>query len=267
MKKTKMTVRDFSIMCGKKEKIVALTAYDAPTGRLAEEAGVHLVLVGDSLGMTVLGYKNTIPVTIDESLHHCKAVMRGVKNSFVVGDMPFMSYHISIETAMKNAARYLQEGGVDAVKLEGGKNIAPTVNALVNAGVPVLGHIGLLPQKVLTAGGYKITGRTEDEVQHLIEDALALQEAGVFAIVLEGIPEGSARRITEALEVPTIGIGAGKYCSGQIQVINDVLGLFSDFVPRHAKKYADLNKIIKKALKEYTSDVTSEVFPAKEHSF
>jgi 3-methyl-2-oxobutanoate hydroxymethyltransferase len=267
MKNKKINVRDFAVLRENGEKIVALTAYDAPTGRLAEEAGVHIVLVGDSLGMTVLGYKNTIPVTVDESLHHCKAVMRGVNNAFVIGDMPFMSYHLSIETAMKNAARYLQEGMVDAVKLEGGASIAPTVNALVNAGVPVLGHIGLLPQKVLTAGGYKITGRTEDEVQRLIEDALALQEAGAFAIVLEGIPEGSARRITEALEISTIGIGAGKYCSGQIQVINDVLGLFSDFVPKHAKKYADLNIIIQKALKEYVSDVSSVSFPTKEHSF
>lgn len=266
-KQKKLTVSDFRKMRETGKKIVVLTAYDAPTAKFAEECGVDMILVGDSLGMTVLGYKNTIPVTIEESLHHCKAVRRGVENAFIVGDMPFMTYHPSVEIALKNAARYLQEGGVDAVKLEGGRVIASTVEKLVIAGVPVLGHIGLLPQSVLTSGGYRIAGRTEDEAVRLLDDAKALADAGVFAVVLEGIPANVSRRITESIKIPTIGIGAGPECSGQVQVINDILGLFTEFTPKHAKRYAELDKEIKRAVTAYVEDVQKGVFPDEDHSF
>lgn len=266
-KQKKLTVSDFRKMRETGKKIVVLTAYDAPTAKFAEECGVDMILVGDSLGMTVLGYKNTIPVTIEESLHHCKAVRRGVENAFIVGDMPFMTYHPSVEIALKNAARYLQEGGVDAVKLEGGRVIASTVEKLVIAGVPVLGHIGLLPQSVLTSGGYRIAGRTEDEAVRLLDDAKALADAGVFAVVLEGIPANVSRRITESIKIPTIGIGAGPECSGQVQVINDILGLFTEFTPKHAKRYAELDKEIKRAVTSYVEDVQKGVFPDEDHSF
>lgn len=266
-KQKKLTVCDFRKMRDTHKKIVALTAYDAPTAKFAEECGVNLVLVGDSLGMAVLGYETTIPVTIEESLHHCKAVRRGVENTFIVGDMPFMTYHPSVECALNNAARFLQEGGVDAVKLEGGRVMAPTVQRLVTAGVPVLAHIGLLPQNVLTSGGYRITGKTEDEAVRLLDDAKALEEAGAFAMVLEGIPADVSRRITESVSIPTIGIGAGPECDGQIQVVNDILGLFTEFTPKHAKRYAELHKEIKKAFSAYVKDVTNGSFPDEEHSF
>lgn len=263
----KTTVSHFLKKKEKAEKIVAITAYDTPTARLAEECGVDLILIGDSMGNTMLGYKNTLPVTLEQSLHHSAAARRGAEFAFIVGDMPFMTYQISPEQAMTNAARYLQEAMADAVKLEGGANIAPTVERLVSAGVPVLGHIGLLPQNVLTSGGYKITGKTEDDAQRLIKDALAIQEAGAFAIVLEGMSASTASEVTKALKIPTIGIGAGPGCDGQVQVINDLLGLFSDFVPKHAKKYCDLSSEIKKALTAYSSDVRGGTFPGPEHSF
>jgi 3-methyl-2-oxobutanoate hydroxymethyltransferase len=264
---TKKTVITFRKMKEKGEKITALTAYDAPTAKFAEECGVDLILVGDSLGMAVLGYKNTIHVTLEQSLHHCSAVMRGVNNAFVVGDMPFMTYQTDVPTAMKNAARYLQEAGVDAVKLEGGKNMAPTVERMVSAGIPVLGHIGLLPQSVLTSGGYRIAGKTEDEADRLLADAAALEEAGAFGIVLEGIPAALSGQITSSLKIPTIGIGAGPECDEQIQVVNDILGLFTDFVPKHAKRYAELDREIRKAFKAYTSDVKNCAFPTEKESF
>jgi 3-methyl-2-oxobutanoate hydroxymethyltransferase len=267
MNKKKLTVRDFRKMREARKKIVALTAYDAPTAKFAEKCGVDLILVGDSLGMTVLGYKHTLSVTIDESLHHCKAVVRGVDNAFVVGDMPFMTYHPSEETALKNAARYLQEGGVDAVKFEGGKIVIPIIKRLVNAGVPVLAHIGLLPQNVLTSGGYRIAGKTSDEASRLIDDAKAIEDAGAFGIVLEGIPAHVSAEITSVVSVPTIGIGAGIECSGQIQVISDILGLFSEFTPKHAKRYANLDKEISNAITEYVADVRQSTFPSEKHSF
>lgn len=214
-------------------KIVMITAYDAPTAKLAEECGADVILVGDSLGMAMLGYENTIPVTTEQMLHHCAAVRRGAKKSFVVGDMPFMSYQISEEQAMANAARYLQESMADGVKLEGGVSMAPTVKRLVQAGVPVMGHIGLLPQNVKTAGGYRVFGRKEDEASQLMADAKALEEAGAFCIVLECVPAELAKRITSSISIPAIGIGAGPECDGQVQVVNDILGLFSDFQPKH----------------------------------
>lgn len=263
----KLTVNYFRKKKEKKEKIVCLTAYDTPTAKLAEECGVELILVGDSMGMAILGYKNTLPVTLEQSLHHCSAVRRGVQNAFIVGDMPFMTYHTSKETAMKNAARYMQEAFIDGVKLEGGEKMAPTVECLTSAGVPVLGHIGLLPQNVLTSGGYKITGKTEPEIKRLIKDAKSIENAGAFALVLEGMPSATGHAITEAIKIPTIGIGAGPHCDGQVQVVNDILGLFTDFLPKHAKRYANLSDEIKKAFTSYVKDVSEGRFPADEHCF
>ncbi|NOY81683.1 MAG: 3-methyl-2-oxobutanoate hydroxymethyltransferase [Kiritimatiellaeota bacterium] len=263
----KLTVRRLCALKKRGERIVALTAYDALLGRLADECGVHLILVGDSLGMTVLGYKSTIPVTLDQSLHHTAAVCRGVSRALVVGDMPFMTYQVSPEQALRNAARYLQEAGADAVKLEGGAGMAPTVRRLVQAGIPVLGHIGIMPQSVLVEGGYRIHGREPEEARALEEDALAVEAAGAFALVLEGLPTDLSARITQALTIPTIGIGAGPGCSGQIQVVHDILGLFEDFVPRHAKRYADLADDIRRAIGDYSDEVRSGAFPDKAHSF
>jgi len=263
----KITVRTLQRLRQNQEKIVALTAYDVVTARLAEQSGVHLILVGDSLGMTVLGYENTIPVTLAQSLHHTAAVVRGVKHALVVGDMPFLTYQITPEDALRNAGRYLQEAGADAVKLEGGACLAPTIARLVGAGIPVLGHIGLLPQAIKTEGGYRIKGREQAAAQALCDDALAVQAAGAFALVLEGIPLELSRQITESLHIPTIGIGAGVHCSGQIQVISDILGLFEQFKPRHARRYANLAEVARQALTAYCQDVKSAEFPAEEHSF
>jgi 3-methyl-2-oxobutanoate hydroxymethyltransferase len=266
-KQKKITVRYFRQKKENSEKILALTAYDAPTAKFAEECGIELILVGDSLGMALLGYKSTIPVTIEQSLHHCAAVARGAKFAFIVGDMPFMTYHPSAKTAMVNAARYIQEAGVDGVKLEGGKSIAGTVGKLVKAGVPVMGHIGLLPQSVLTQGGYRIAGKTKDDEQRLVADAKALEDAGAFCVVLECIPAELSARITESLKIPTIGIGAGPKCDGQVQVVNDILGLFTDFIPKHTKRYANLSEEIKKAFTAYANEVRSGKFPGGENSF
>jgi 3-methyl-2-oxobutanoate hydroxymethyltransferase len=263
----KITVSYFRKKKKNGEKIVSLTAYDTPTAQLAEEAGVELILVGDSMAMTVLGYKNTISLSLEESLHHCSAVCRGVKNSFVVGDMPFMTYQSSIEKAMENAARYLQETGADGVKIEGGIKMAPTVERFVDAGIPVMGHIGLQPQSLLTSGGYKITGKTEEDAKRLVEDAKALEKAGAFCVVLECMPSEVSKRITEAIAIPTIGIGAGPHCDGQVQVLNDILGLFTDFVPKHTKRYANLGAEIGKAISEYSKEVRDSKFPTDEHSF
>ena len=264
---SRLTVRNFRRMREAGDKIVCLTAYDALIARLAEEAGAHLLLVGDSLGMTVLGYKSTVPVTLEQSLHHTAAVVRGTRRAFIVGDMPFMTYPISPEQALANAARYLQEAGADAVKLEGGAAVAPTVARLVQAGVPVLGHIGLLPQRVNVDGGYRIHGRTPAEAKQLMADALALEEAGAFAVVLEGVPAALAAKITAKLKIPTIGIGAGAGCGGQVQVVHDILGLFEEFVPKHTKAYANLAGEIRRAVAAYAADVTSGKFPGKAQSW
>jgi 3-methyl-2-oxobutanoate hydroxymethyltransferase len=263
----KLTVNYFRKKKQEKEVIICLTAYDAPTAALAEESGVELILVGDSMGNTILGYENTIPVTLEQSLHHCAAVCRATKNSFVVGDMPFMTHHISIGDSLRNAARYLQEAGADAVKIECGQETIPLINRLVSAGVPVMGHIGLLPQKVLTAGGYRIAGKTEAEADRLMADAVALEDAGIFSLVLEGVPAEVSARITESLRIPTIGIGAGIGCDGQIQVVTDILGLSRGFIPKHARRYANLHSEIKKAFKAYVKDVSGRTFPGKENSF
>lgn len=263
----KLTVRHFLAKKQKREKIVTLALYDAPTAKFAEDCGVELLLVGDSLGMTVLGYKNTIPVTIEQSLHHCGAVSRGAKFAFLVGDMPFMTYHPSFETAMKNAARYLQEASMDGVKVEGGRYMAPTVEKMVKAGVPVMGHIGLLPQNILIEGGYRIPGKNQAEVDQLLDDAKAIEDAGAFSIVLECVPSAIAEKISKSLSIPTIGIGSGSYCDGQIQVVNDILGLFTEFLPKHSKRYANLGEDMKKAFAEYVVEVSTSKFPTKENSF
>jgi len=265
--KKKKTVCSFRKMKQDGEKIVAVTAYDAPTAKLANEAGVDFLLIGDSMAMTVLGYENTLPLTMNESLHHCKAVRRGAPDAFIIGDMPFMSYQVSCSEALSNAARYIKEADCDAVKLEGGTYAVAVVERLVRAGIPVVGHIGLLPQQVLAAGGYKIAGKTPEGAQKLLADAKALEEAGAFCIVLEGIPAEVSKQITESISIPTIGIGAGVHCDGQIQVLNDLLGLFSNFIPKHAKRYANLAKIIHDALSEYGKEIRNSEFPSKDNSF
>ena len=265
--KKKTTVATLRKMKREHEPIVVLTAYDAPTAKLAELCGVDAILVGDSLGMSVLGYKDTLHVTLEQSLHHCAAVTRGARNSFVIGDMPFMTFQISPEQALANAVRYLQEADCDAVKLEGDRSVAPTVARLTAAGIPVMGHIGLRPQQLKVEGAYRIAGRTESAAEALFADARAMQEAGAFAIVLECIPAELSRKLSESLEIPTIGIGAGPGTDGQVQVVNDLLGLFTDFVPKHAKRYANLTAEMERAFKDYVSDVKSRTFPAKENSF
>jgi 3-methyl-2-oxobutanoate hydroxymethyltransferase len=265
--KKKLNVNSFRKMKKAGEKIVMLTSYDAPTARFAAECGVEMLLVGDSLAMTVLGHENTLPLTLDQSLYHCAAVRRGAPNSFIIGDMPFMTYQADPCEAMKNAARYLQEAGADAVKLEGGLEMAPLIERFTGAGIPVIGHIGLLPQKVMTAGGYKVAGRGEEEAERLMKDAAAIQEAGAFCVVLEAIPATVSARITEFLDIPTIGIGAGVDCDGQVQVVNDLLGLFTYFLPRHTKRYAELDQVIHKALSEYVAEVKNNIFPGPDNSF
>ena len=254
------TVRDLAKMKGACRQIVMVTAYDAIMARLADEAGVHILLVGDSMGNTVLGYENTIPVTMDESLALTAAVRRGARHAMVIGDMPFMSYQVSLEEAVVNAGRYLKEVGADGVKLEGGRVMHGVISRLVDVGIPVMGHIGLLPQSVLKDGGYRMHGKTQEEADAILDDALAVQEAGAFAVVLEGVPETLAEEITGRLAIPTIGIGAGPRCDGQVQVITDILGLGGDFVPKHAKIYAQLGEAALNGLKQYVQEVTKGNF-------
>jgi 3-methyl-2-oxobutanoate hydroxymethyltransferase len=258
----RITVNQIKEMKARAEKIVMLTAYDYSTARLVDEAGIPLILVGDSLGMVVLGYESTIPVTIDEMLHHTKAVVRGTKQAMVIGDMPFMTYHVSVEDALRNAARFIQEGGAQAVKLEGGVTVAEKVKHIVDCGIPVMGHIGLTPQSIHQFGGFKMQGKTPEAAAGLLEDAKALEQAGVFAIVLETIPANLGRLITDKVSIPTIGIGAGPECDGQVQVINDILGSFTDFVPKHAKQYVKLTDIISKAVSQYRDEVKYGTFPS-----
>jgi 3-methyl-2-oxobutanoate hydroxymethyltransferase len=251
----------------KGEKIAMLTAYDYSTARIVDEAGIPLILVGDSLGMVMLGYDSTIPVTMEDMLHHTKAVVRGSQKALVVGDMPFMTYQINADQALRNAGRFLQEAGAQAVKLEGGVTVAEKVRRIVDCGIPVCGHIGLTPQSVNTFGGYKIQGKTPATAQKLLDDAVALEQAGAFAVVLETVPTALASLVTRQISIPTIGIGAGAGCDGQVQVINDLLGSFSDFVPKHAKQYAKISDIIKNAVTEYSNEVKSGAFPTEKNSF
>ncbi|HEX7365322.1 MAG TPA: 3-methyl-2-oxobutanoate hydroxymethyltransferase [Dehalococcoidia bacterium] len=261
----RVSINTIKEMKAKKEKIVMLTAYDYSTAKLVDEAGIPLILVGDSLGMVILGYDSTIPVTMDDMIHHTKAVARGTKQAIVVGDMPFMTYH-SEPDALKNAARFMQEGGAQAIKLEGGVTVAETVKRIVDCGIPVMGHIGLTPQSVHQLGGHRVQGKTPEAAQRLLKDAQALEQAGAFAVVLELVPAPLSKLISEKISIPTIGIGAGPDCDGQVQVIADLLGLFSDFVPKHAKQYAKLAVSIKAALGDYISEVKAGQFPTSANS-
>jgi 3-methyl-2-oxobutanoate hydroxymethyltransferase len=250
----------------RQEAISMLTAYDYPTALSIDQAGIDVILVGDSLGMVVLGYANTLPVTMEDMLHHCKAVARGAQYALLVGDMPFMSYQVSAAEALRNAGRFLQEAGMDAVKLEGGQERAEAIQAMVGAGIPVMGHLGLTPQSVNQLGGFRPQGMQAAAARWLLEDALALQEAGCFSLVLESIPARLAELVTRRLEIPTIGIGAGPGCDGQVLVTHDLLGLFDRFTPRFVKKYADLHGALLGAFAAYKSDVEAHAFPAAEHS-
>ncbi|MBT9166257.1 MAG: 3-methyl-2-oxobutanoate hydroxymethyltransferase [Chloroflexi bacterium] len=262
----RITIGQLMKMKREGEKICMLTAYDYPTARFVDDAGVPLILVGDSLGMVLLGYESTIPVTMEEMIHHTRAVSRGTRNALVVGDMPFMTYHTSIEDALRNAARFLQDGGAQAVKLEGGETVAEKVRHIVASGIPVMGHLGYTPQSTYQLGGPRAVGKSTESARQLLRDARALDEAGVFSIVLELVPAPLAKLVTGKVSVPTIGIGAGRDCDGQVQVINDLLGLSADFVPKHARQYARLADIIRSAIAEYKSEVTAGNFPAPEHS-
>lgn len=263
----KFTTQSFLDAKKNNEKITMLTGYDYSMAQILDSCGINAILVGDSLGMVVQGKDSTVEVTIEEMLYHCKCVARGAKNAMLVGDMPFLTYHISTEEAVRNAGRFIQEAGMNAVKLEGGKSMADTVKAIVRAQIPVMGHIGLTPQSVNVFGGFKVQGKEERDAKALIEDALALEEAGAFAVVLEAVPETLARIITEKINIPTIGIGAGRYCDGQVLVVNDLLGMYSDFTPKFAKKYADLKDAITNAIGGYISDVRTQRFPEAKHTF
>jgi 3-methyl-2-oxobutanoate hydroxymethyltransferase len=263
----KFTVKSFQEAKDNNRKISMLTAYDYSMAKIVDVAGIDSVLVGDSLGMVFQGNESTLPVTLDEIIYHTKAVVRGVKNALVVADMPFLSYHVSKEEAVRNAGRMIKEGGAEAVKMEGGTLFSETIKAVVDAQIPVMGHIGLTPQSVNAFGGFKVQGKDEQSAKRIWEDAKLLEEAGVFAITLECIPDKLAQLITKSLRIPTIGIGAGKSCDGQVLVINDMLGMFSDFVPRFVKQYAKLNTEITAAVQHYIAEVREGDFPAGEHTF
>ncbi len=263
----KITTSVLFEMKKKGEKITMLTAYDHIMAAQMDECGIDMILVGDSVGNVVLGYENTIPVTMDEMIHHCKAVTRGAKRALVIGDMPFMSYQASEEEAVKNAGRFLKEAHVEAIKLEGGDEIAKTLKRIVDAGIPAMGHLGLTPQSVNKFGGYGVRGGGEEEAEKIINDAKKLEEAGAFSIVLEKVPASLAKKITSELSIPTVGIGAGVHCDGQVLVTHDMLGLFEKFKPKFSKRYAELGKIMKDSYRKYIEEVKSEEFPAEEHSY
>lgn len=249
------------------QKITMMTAYDYPTASLVDQAGIDTTLVGDSLGMVMLGYESTVPVTMDEMIHHCKAVVRGTQNSFVIGDMPFMSYQVSIEDAIQNAGRFIKEAGCDCVKLEGGTEMAHVVKAIVDVGIPLCGHIGLTPQTATKLSGYNVQGKDADSAKELLQSARDLENAGAFMIVMECIPDLLAARITRELKIPTIGIGAGKDCDGQVLVYHDLVGLFERFTPKFVKQYVNLAPQIRDALIQFKKDVDTGAFPGPEHSF
>ena len=261
-----VTTRDFRLKKQRGEVLTMLTAYDYPTALAIDQAGIDSILVGDSLGMVVLGYENTLPVTMEDMLHHCRAVARGAQYALLIGDMPFMSYQASPADAVRNAGRFLQEAGMNAVKLEGGREVLPSIEAIVNAGIPVMGHLGLTPQSVHQLGGFRAQGLSVSAAKKLLEDAQALQAAGCFAMVLESVPWQLADFISQRLEIPTIGIGAGGGCDGQVLVTHDLLGLFDRFTPRFVKKYAALHQDLARAFSAYKSDVESGDFPAEEHT-
>ncbi len=259
----KLTVPEIIKMKSRGEKIAMLTAYDTPIARLLDEAGVEIILVGDSVGPVIAGYPNTLPVTVEEMIYHTKAVVRGVKRALVVIDMPFMSYQVSIEEARKNAGRMIKESGAEAVKLEGGANMKEVIKAITEIDIPVMGHIGLTPQSIHRMGGYKIQRQREK----LLEDAHAVEEAGAFSVVLECVPQEIAEEITQRLSIPTIGIGAGIHCDGQVLVVHDLLGLLGDFRPKFVKRYVELGPLIVKAAKDFVREVKEGAFPTPEHVF
>jgi 3-methyl-2-oxobutanoate hydroxymethyltransferase len=263
----KMTILGLQEKKGRQEPIVMITAYDYPTALAADRAGIDTVLVGDSLAMVVLGHESTVPVTMDEMLHHCRAVSRGARNAYLIGDMPFLSYQADRSEAIHNAGRFIKEAGMDAVKLEGGREVAAAVRGISDAGIAVVGHIGLTPQSVAKLGGFRVQGRTAAAARRLYEDAQALEEAGAVMLVLEMVPDRLAEHISGHLRIPTIGIGAGPGCDGQVLVLHDMLGLFDRFTPRFVKKYANLSAEIEQALAAYRDDVTGRRFPDAEHSF
>ena len=266
VKRKKVTTHTLRAMKHANQVISVLTAYDYPTALAMDQAEIEVILVGDSLGMVVLGYANTLPVTMADMLHHCKAVSRGAQYALLVGDMPFMSYQVSTEAAVRNAGRFLQEAGMDAVKLEGGSERLNAIRAIISSGIPVMGHLGLTPQSVHMLGGFRPQGRNASAAQALFEDAILLQEAGCFSLVLESVPARLARYISEHLEIPTIGIGAGGGCDGQVLVTHDLLGLFERFTPKFVKKYASLYQEMAEAFSAYKSEVEGHIFPAEEHS-
>ena len=263
----KMTIQDFIMMKENGEKISMLTAYDASFASLIDATGIEIILVGDSLGNVLLGYDSTVPVTMEEMLHHCKAVRRGTSKAFLVGDMPFMSYQVTQSESVANAGRFLKEAGCDAVKLEGGTEVCDTVKAIVRAGIPVMGHIGLTPQTASQLGGYKVQGRDADSARILLQSARDLEQAGAFSLVLECIPAQLSEAIAKTISIPTIGIGAGKHCDGQVLVTHDMVGMFEKFIPSFVKQYAHLASQIREAIATYKKEVKSGSFPDEEHSF
>lgn len=263
----KVSIIDLQNKKAKGRPMTMMTAYDYPTAQMVDRAGIDMILVGDSLAMVVLGYENTVSVTMEEMLHHCRAVARGAKHPLLVGDMPFMSYHVSVPQAVENAGRLLKEGNMDVVKLEGGKERAEVVRAIVRAGIPVMGHIGLTPQTISMLGGFRVQGKSVDAALSVIDDALALEEAGCFAMVVEGVPDRVAALITERVAIPTIGIGAGKHCDGQVLVLHDMLGMFDRFTPKFVKKYASFFETGTKALQDYIAEVENGTFPGAEHIY
>ena len=263
----KITVNDFLRKKAERKKISMITAYDYPFALIADEAGMDGILVGDSVGMVVQGLENTLPVTMDEMIYHVKMVSRAVKNAMVIGDMPFMSYHGGKDEAVKNAGRFLKEAGASAIKLEGGAEVEGLIRALTRADIPVMAHIGLTPQAIHRMGGFKVQGRSEEAARNLLKEAHMVEDAGAYALLLEAIPMDLAKRITEELSIPTIGIGAGPHCDGQVLVLHDVLGLFERFVPKFVKRYADLRKVALDAMTTYRDEVEKGLFPLDEHSF
>jgi 3-methyl-2-oxobutanoate hydroxymethyltransferase len=265
-RKKKVTTRTLLNMKKRGEKITMLTAYDAITAEIMDESGVHSILVGDSLGMVVLGYENTLQVTMDDMLHHCKAVSRGSKNALLIGDLPFLTYQVSIQEAVRNSGRMLQEAGMQAVKLEGGREMAETIRAILAAGIPVMGHLGLTLQSVNKFGGYGVQANNSSAAKRLLEDALILQDSGCFGIVLESIPARLAELVSKRLEIPTIGIGAGAGCDGQVLVSPDMFGLFTRFTPKFVKKYAHMHESLQEACSAYVTEVQNGAFPAEENT-
>ena len=263
----KNTVLTFQKAKENGERLSMLTAYDYSMAKIIDESGVNGILIGDSLGMVVKGDEDTLGVTVDDIIYHTKAVKKGAKNALIVSDMPFLSYHVSVEQAVMNAGRIMKEGGANAVKLEGGADFAPQIKAIVDAQIPVMGHLGLTPQSINAFGGFRVQGKSEEAAKKLIEDAKALEKAGAFSIVLEGIPAKVAELITNAVNIPTIGIGAGKECDGQILVYQDMLGMFSDFVPKFVKQYANIGSVMRESIESYISEVKEGSFPQEVHTY